>query len=136
MRQLYSLLWAGLVLLAVACKKENAPALEGRWVKQRGTVSSYDGRHQLVSTTEVPGTFLVEITGQTIAYFRTDGVADGGPYPYTRQGNKVLFTGTRDYLTITTLTEHSLTLHYEGAYSPPAAGSTGGRTDIDVYYTR
>lgn len=134
MRRLYAPFFGSLLLLFIACKKENRPTLEGRWVKERGTATSYDERNQLVSVTDVPGTYSIEITGETFQYYRGDGVADGGPYGYTRQGNKVIFTNKGE-LTITTLTEHKLTLHYEDT-RPSSPPYTRSRTNTDQYFTR
>lgn len=136
MRQRYAFLLFSLFLLLAACTKENQPSLEGTWTKERGTATYYDARNQFVSTREVPGTYSIEITKETITYFRSDGTTDGGPYAYTREGNTIVFTNPRTHLIITTLSEHQLTLHYEGEYSQPSSGNLGGRTDTDQYFTR
>lgn len=134
-----SLLWlflSSLTLCLVSCKKDDPESLEGTWVKQRGIVTTFNERNQFVSTQEVPGTYSVIITGQTFQYLRSDGALDGDPHVYSRQGNKIRFACTSQYLTITELTEHTLTMHSEGEYVPSSVTMNGGRQNTDVYYTR
>lgn len=136
MSRLVWLFVSSLTLCLVSCKKDDPASLEGTWVKQRGTVTTFDDRNQFVSTQEVPGTYSVIITGQTFQYLRSDGALDGDPHAYWRQGDKILFARTTTQLTITELTEHKLTMHFEGAYVYPSVTFTGGRQNTDVYYTR
>lgn len=136
MSRLVWLIASSLTLCLVSCKKDDPESLEGTWVKQRGTVTTFNERNQFVSTQEVPGTYSVIITGQTFQYLRSDGALDGDPHAYSRQGDKIRFARTSQYLTLTELTEHTLTMHSDGEYVYPSVTMNGSRQSTDVYYTR
>ena len=128
-------------LLFSACGKEEVrptppakPALEGHWIWQSAIITRYDADNKLVSHTPqaaLPGASYLDIKGETLQRFLSDGTALTPPLNYVQDGPVIYYDRARSILTIMDLTDESLTLHAEGEFVPGR-----GHTNTDTYYAR
>ena len=134
-------LFAGILLLSIACKKDAPPPpeplLEGRWDFRSTITYHYDGSGQMPSKNEqFPGqygAFYLVLTKDSLKYVRT---ADNTPlraYKIIRNGAEIQIPRINQKPVITVLTARDLTLRFHKLW---VITSTGAYDDVEDNYVR
>ena len=115
MRKHLAALFLGTGMLVGACSRnvpEPAPEFIGRWNARSTTAYRYDAAGNVLGQSTTPdASFYVVVTPDSLRYHAS---ADGraiGRHKYLRQGNEIQMGSIR--CTITELTLHTLTLHFD-----------------------